>query len=433
MLGHPLPPRAAPRLLAAGGALVLAAPVLPALAGPVPELPVLAEGEPPAIAYAAQGPEVSGGASLAEAPSLEPGLHRDVLERGGAESGEDGTVKYYRIAVEDGQRVHAAATIAAPPVAGGLPEESTPLTLDVSFLTAGGEACDDTGRTDVGESQEGDGPITTTAVSEAMGPDGCAGEELFVKVAREGPKDREDPLPVELQLAVQPAGLGGGAPALEEPLEDDGARPVAPEDPEPLEPGRSIAEADEVDPGSYVLELVPGETALLRLEVQEGQRLRWRTEIVSAPEDEPGQLSLRVLDAVRAPVAVNGGRSAIGSAGTVRGGGMAAPVDLGNRASDQDSIRSAWLPGTHTIQMHRMQRTAGADPAGDERVRLILTLEVEGDPAEDAAEGPVLELGDIRTGPGTAVVLRLAGAGALGLVGLALAAAGAFVLRPRRT
>ena len=412
---------------------MLAAPVLPALAGPVPKLPVLAEGEPPAIAYAAQGPEVSGGASLAEAPSLEPGLHRDVLERGGAESGEDGTVKYYRIAVEDGQRVHAAATIAAPPVAGGLPEESTPLTLDVSFLTAGGEACDDTGRTDVGESQEGDGPITTTAVSEAMGPDGCAGEELFVKVAREGPKDREDPLPVELQLAVQPAGLGGGAPALEEPLEDDGARPVAPEDPEPLEPGRSIAEADEVDPGSYVLELVPGETALLRLEVQEGQRLRWRTEIVSAPEDEPGQLSLRVLDAVRAPVAVNGGRSAIGSAGTVRGGGMAAPVDLGNRASDQDSIRSAWLPGTHTIQMHRMQRTAGADPAGDERVRLILTLEVEGDPAEDAAEGPVLELGDIRTGPGTAVVLRLAGAGALGLVGLALAAAGAFVLRPRRT
>ena len=48
---------------------MLAAPVLPALAGPVPELPVLAEGEPPAIAYAAQGPEVSGGASLAEAPS----------------------------------------------------------------------------------------------------------------------------------------------------------------------------------------------------------------------------------------------------------------------------------------------------------------------------------------------------------------------------
>ncbi|WP_156488613.1 MULTISPECIES: hypothetical protein [Brachybacterium] len=433
MLGHPLPPRAAPRLLAAGGVLVLAVPVLPALAGPVPAGPVLAEGEPPAIAYAAEGPEVSGGASLAEAPSLDPGLHRDVLERGGAESGEDGTVKYYRIAVEDGQRVHAAATIAAPPVAGGLPEESTPLTLDVSFLTAGGEACDDSGRTDVGESQEGDGPITTTAVSGAMGPDGCAGEELFVKVAREGPKDREDPLPVELQLAVQPAGLGGGAPALEEPLEDDGARPVAPEDPEPLEPGRSIAEAREVDPGSYVLELVPGETALLRLEVQEGQRLRWRTEIVSAPEDEPGQLSLRVVDAVRAPVAVNGGRSAIGSSGTVRGGGMAAPVDLGNRASDQDSIRSAWLPGTYTIQMHRMQRTAGADPAGDERVRLILTLEVEGDPAEDAAEGPVLELGDIRTGPGTAVVLRLAGAGALGLVGLALAAAGAFVLRPRRT
>lgn len=396
-------------------------------------LPALAAGDPPEYAYAAQGPEISGGESLAQATPVEPGLHRDVFDRGGAESGEDGTVKYYRIAVEDGQRVHAAATIAAPPVDGGLPDESTPLTLDVSFLTAAGDACDDTGSADGGESQEGDGPITTSAVSAVMGPDGCAGEELFVRVAREGPKDREDPLPLELQVAVQPAGIGGGGPAVEEPIEDDGARPVAPGDGDPLEPGRSIAEAREVDPGSYVLELVPGETALLRLEVQEGQRLRWRTEIVSAPEDEPGQLSLRVVDAVRAPVAVNGGRSAIGSSGTVRGGGMAAPVDLGNRASDQDSIRSAWLPGTHTIQMHRMQRTAGADPAGDERVRLILTLEVEGDPAEDAAEGPVLELGDIRTGPGTAVVLRLAGAGALGLVGLALAAAGAFVLRPRRT
>lgn len=437
MLGHPFPPRAVPRLVAVGAALSLALPLLPAAtAGPL-----LAEGEPPAHAYAAQGPEVTGGDSLAQAAPVEPGLRRDVFARGGAETGEDGTVKYYRIAVEDGERVHAAATVAAPPEEGGLPEERTGLGLDVSFLTAGGADCDDRVRADVGESREGDGPVTTSAVSDAMGPDGCAGEELFVRVAREGPKDREEPLPVELQFAVQPAGLGGGGPAVAEPIDDDGARPVAPEDPEPLEPGRSVADALEVAPGSHVLELVPGETALLRLELQEGQRLRWRTEVVTGPEQDAGQLAVRVLDAVRSSVDVGGTTAGLGAPGAVRGGGMAAPVDLGNRSSDSDAVRSAWLPGDHTVQLHRLQRPAGSDPEGDVPVRIILTLEVEGEPAPDAAEVPVLELGDTSASPrwgvldggeGTARVLRLAGAGVLAVAGLVLATAGALVLRPRR-
>ena len=72
-------------------------------------------------------------------------------------------------------------------------------------------------------------------------------------------------------------------------------------------------------------------------------------------------------------------------------------------------------------------------------MRIILTLEVEGEPAEDAAEGEVLELGDVGTsgrwdltgGEGVGRVLRLAGAGVLGLGGLGLAVAGALVLRRR--
>jgi hypothetical protein len=447
MLGHPLPSRAAARpvarLLAAGGALVLALPLLPAapLLSAALADPALAEGEPPAHAYAARGAEVSGGASQAQAASVEPGLHRDSFAHGGAEAGEDGTVKYYRVAVADGQRVHAAATIAAPPVEGGLPEEAAGLGVDVSFLTAAGDACDDGSAQEVGESRTGDGPVTAAAVSDVIGPDGCAGDELFVRVAREGPKDRESPLPLELQVALQPAGIGGGAPAVDEPIEDEGARPVSPEDPEPIAPGRSIGDALEVGPGSHVLELVPGETALLRLELREGQRLRWRTEVVAGEGSPSGSLALRVLDAVRSPVEVGGGSWDVTGAGQVRGGGMAAPVDLGNRGADRDAISSAWLPGTHTVQVQRLQRPADADPEGDVPMRIVLTLEVEGEPAEDAAEGTVLELGDARASGGwhlldggeeTARALRLAGAGALAVAGLGLGAAGVLVLRPRR-
>lgn len=401
-----------------------------ALAAPEDEI------APPAHAYSAQGLEIEGGASLAQAPSVEPGIHRDSFALAGDEPSQEGTVKYYRVAVQDGQRVHAAATIAAPPVPGGLPEERSSLAVNVSFLTAGGDACDGERVTDIGESYTGDGPITTAAVSEVLGPDGCTGSELFVRVAREGTRAAGAALPVEVQIAIQPAGIGGGAPSVEEPLEEDAAAPTAPESSEPLELGRSFQGAAEVEPGSYVIELVPGETGLVAIDVAEGQRLRWRTEITSVPEEQPGAIALRAFDPARSQVTVGGGSWSPGSAGTVSGGGMRAPVDIGNRGSEHDSVRSAWLPGTHVIQLQRLQRESGADPAGEAPLTLILTLELEGEAAEDAAEGTVLELGQSGGGlwsaesPVARTVLLIAAA-ALGLFAVVLAAAGVLVLRRR--
>lgn len=450
MLGHrvtPSPSRPASSRAALTARALLAGTLVPAalVLAPLPPAaladPAPGEATPPAFAYQAEGREVEGGASLAQAALVDPGNHRDSFAAGGAEQGDDGTVKYYRVPVADGQRVHAAATIAAPPYADGLPEDNAQLTLDVSFLTAAGATCDDGWETDIGESQHGDGPITSTAVSDTMGPDGCAGDELFVRVAREGPRDLDVPLPVELQIAIQPAGIGGGAPAVEEPVEDDGARPIAPEDTELLTPGRSFAAPTVVEPGSHVLELVPGETAVLALDVKEGQRLRWRTEVVSQPENQPGSLSLRVHNAARSLVEVGGGSWPLGGSAGVRGGGMRAPVDLGNRSAQQTSIADAWLPGRHTVVLQRLQRDTAADPEGDAPVRLILTLEVEGETAEGAADGSVLELGDAEStsagffGGSAAMVrsLQLAGAAVLALVALVLGAAGVLVLRPRRS
>jgi len=401
-------------------------------------------GEPPAHAYRADGLEVDGGASIAQAVTIDPGIHLDSFASGSEDTfSTQGTAKYYRVAVEDGQRVHAAATIAAPPYEDGLPEEPEALEVTAGFRTAGGDRCDGSTEERIGEAYTGDGPVTATAVSEVVGEDGCRGSELFLLVTRKGPRALESELPVEIQVAIQPPGIGGGSPAVEEEIEDDGASPLAPEGSEPIALGRSFAEATPLEPGSYLLELVPGETGLVSVQVGEGQRLRWRTEVVSEPEEPSTMMGVRVHNASRAVVAVDGGTLALGAGSGVHGGGMSAPIALGNRGSDLDSVRSAWLPGTHTVMLQRLQREADADSGGSEPVRLVLTLEVEGEVSGDAAEGDVLELGDTSGSDGgegllglgdwsPARLLMLAGAAVLGVLGLVAFVAGSAVLLLRR-
>lgn len=423
-------------LLAVFALLMGTALCVPARAEPGEELP-----DVPEHAYQATGPEVVGAGSQAQAPLLEPGIHRDsyalgAVEEEGAE--RSGTTKYYRVAVGNGQRVHAAATIAAPPHPDGLPAETGALGLTVSFLTAGGDACRATEDKDAGQRQDGDGPITTSAVSEVMGWDGCPGEELFLSIRRTGTTLADTPLPVEIQIAIEPAGVGGGAPSVTEEIEDEGATPVPPADDEPLAAGRSFATAPELEPGSYVLELVPGEASLVRIGVQEGQRLRWRVEETSQPEGA-GELALRVFNPAREQVTVGGGSWLMTSDDRVAGGAMTAPVDLGNRSSELRSVASAWLPGTHTVSLQRLQRAADADPAGNEPVTVVLTLEVEG---AASGGGAVLELGEttLERGPLAGLGIEAswgrlgmyAGAAALTVLSLLCALAGVLVLRLRR-
>ena len=122
---------------------------------------------------------------------------------------------------------------------------------------------------------------------------------------------------------------------------------------------------------------------------------------------------------------------------------MTAPVAVGNRSSEKASIRSAWLPGTHTVMVQRLQRPEGAAAAGADPVRLILTLEVEGEAAEGASE--VLELGDLPSGSsgglsdlgflgelGMGKLVMLGAAGLLAVVAVLTGVAGAAVLWGRR-
>lgn len=427
-------------VLAAVLALVTALVPVRALADPSAEPSV------PETAYRALGAPVEGGSSLAQAPTVGPGLHRDSLPQGaqGDAGAGTGSTLYYRIAVAEGERVHAAATIAAPPYEQGIPEERERLGVDLSFLDASGGTCNGGGTTTVGEAYTGDGPITEVRVSEPMGPEDCSGTELFIQVTRTGPRLAEAPLPLELQLAVEPAGTEQGRPAIAEPLEDGGASPVAPKESEPIEPGRSLGGAVPVQPGSVVVKLAPGEVGFVSVPVGQGQRLRWRTEIVSEVGTEAGQLAVLVQNPVRDLVTVGAGIQSLSQRGAIDGGGMAAPVAVGNRDSESAAIRSAWLPGTHTVMVQRLQRPEGADPAGAEPVRLILTLEVEGE-AGPAAD--VLDLGDLPAaegrswgglggsgGPQLGTVAMLVGAAVLALIALITGIIGAALLlaRPQR-
>lgn len=414
--------------------VVLVLGAAPALADPG------TEPEVPDIAYQATGAEVEGGSSIAQAPTVGPGLHRDSFAEGGQERGEAGTSKYYRVAVEEGARLHAAATIAAPPYEAGLPEQSEELNVALAFLTAGGDNCNSTTSNTYGETYTADGPITVVRVSEPMGPEDCAGSELFIQVTRIGDRLADQALPVEVQIAIEPAGTEGGDPAVEEPIDDSGASPVAPAASEPIELGRSFSGARGLEPGSYVIELVPGEVGFVSTTVAEGQRLRWRTEVISDVGEEAGQLLVVARNAVRDQVTVGGGSTPLHQRGAIDGGGMAAPVTVGNRASDSNAVQSAWLPGTHTIVLQRLQRPEGAAAGGAEPVRLILTIEVEGEAADGAQE--VLELGELPTGDrgglgalgglGVGQWAMLAASGLLAILAVLTGIAGVAVLWSRR-
>lgn len=429
MLEHPRTRRPRRSLGAALiGSLPLAlAPVgtVPAAADPADE-PAVSEG-----AYAATGTEVAGGSSIAQATAIEPGQYRDSFETGPDAEGEGGTVKYYKVELDQGERIHAAATIAAPAPAEGIKDSYVNrLDVDLSVVTAAGDTCIADSEQGIGDPSTGAGAVTATVLSGALGPEECPGSALFLRVQRRGEVFAEQPLPMEVQVAVQPAGLAAGQPSVTEPQDDDGASPIAPADAEPLTPGRSLADPKQVDPGSVVLELNPGQSAVLSIPVELGQRLRWRTEITAAPLDA-GQMSLRVHNSARELVPVGGGSWQIGAVGDIAGGGMPAPLALGNRGADNPDIASTWLPGQQRVIITRLPRTVDDTtdkPEGSEPVRLILTLEVKGE-AQESEE--VLDLGSEDSTLDWQRVAMLAGAGVLGLVGIVLLTGGVLVLRRR--
>lgn len=438
MLGH--------RTRRIAALLTLALAPLVALSGAPTAAHAEPTSDPDSGTYAAMGAPVDGGESIAQAPLIAPGIHLDEFATGGTATSEEGTVKLYRVQVGAGEILHASATIVPPPYTTPVPSSTQEIEPVVDILGASGDTCRDGSSTTTGDYLAGDGPVTSSAVSTAAG-EGCPAGAMFVRVARTGARASGTALPMEIQVSVERAGAVTGSPSTSEGITDDTADPVAPESSEPVDPGRSLGDPLTVAPGSYLVRLAPGDVASFGIDVQAGQRLRWRTEVVSDPGENPGRIWLNAWNPAREMTTVAGGDFAFDERGTINGGSMGAPVVPGNRSSDDTAVASAWLPGRYTVSLRRGARTQTdvewGGSSGDQPVTLILTLQVEGkaDPAVTTAD--LIELGDVDAahagaGPvermlgisGTRV-LALGGAAVLGLTAVATGVGGLVLLRRR--
>lgn len=396
-----------------------------------------------AVGYAAHGPAVEGGGSLAQAPTLTPGTYSDTLERGETDeedSESDGTTRFYRVSLQEGERLHAAATLIAPRYPTGIPEDSPSASLSLDVLTASGASCLSGSTSEVGQPDSGSGPVTVSGYTEEVGED-CTGPDLFVSVQRVGSRAADQPLPIELQLAVEKAGAIAGEPVLEEAQDSTAASPTAPVSDEPLAAGRSWAASTPVEEGSYVLELVPGQVAAVRLPVGIDQSLRWRMEVISDVPEDGGEVVLRVTNPVREPVSVDGGGWSFSERGEVTGGSMAAPVSPGNRSSTWAQISEVWLPGDYGVMVERPQLAEEAPEEAQAPIRVILTVQTHGEAGEESDPATYVDLGETHfgsSGNGASLLggpwprrLALGGAGIALSVCLVTGISGLVLLRRR--
>lgn len=355
---------------------------------------VLALAAPPAALaedYGLTGREVAGAASLAEAPAVEPGLIRDALP-----ASSDGEVaRIYRVDVPEGARLHASAT-AVPPGPDLDGEDYTYLDLDVRLVDADGESCVAEYEGSIGEESSGRTPILAYASSTPTGlEDGCAAGPMFVEVARSGAMHRDTAVPVEVRIAVEPAEDGAEhPPAASTPLTDTGPQPGAPDAEGLSSTGSSYGLATPLAPGSYRVRLSPDEPRYVSVDVAEGQRLRWRAEVVSAEHaDTSRSLEILAWNPVRMPVplAEESDTSTAASPGSVLGAGYASAVSIANRESEDSDVAGVWMPGRQVLSLTQhapleVDEATGAqiEPVGD--VDVILTIEVEGEAVGESAD-----------------------------------------------
>lgn len=396
---------------------------------------VLTIGAAPAHAqgYEPVGEAVEGGSAIADAPLLEPGDHLDAASL--AEPGDDA---YYRVDGADGRLIWATATLSAPePLA--LPADSTygSWGVNVEILDAGGTVCTAVSDASIGETSSAELPLLAWAVTGPLGSaDACATGPMFVRVERTGDLGPGQSTALELHIASQPVlkAAPGSVPA--EVLEDAGPAPAAPPAPEAVPLGASYGTAVPLTPGSHVVELDARTAHYATVDVGEGQRLRWRLEILDGDQDGTSgrQVSVRMRNALRQPVGqADGGLADISAtAGSIGGGGMAAPLRARHAGAEDSYVASTWLSGMQYLQLS-VSPGYMEDPAApnDTPVRGILTIEVDGE-AEPTPQTAGADTGDsalaalpwyrITTGAGALAALAL---------GLGLLAA-RFLLRRRR-
>ncbi|MGO1320300.1 MAG: vWA domain-containing protein, partial [Galactobacter sp.] len=343
--------------------------------------------------YEVSGTPIEGGDALATAVETEPGTYLDTFL--GAESFErDGQIKYYEIDLEEGQRVHASATLVPPPGNRQVRAATKQFWMRASIVDRGGKSCTATDVKNVGSGLTSfTQPVLASVSSVPLGaepPQGradCSTGPLYLKVERSGSELSDQPLPVELVVAVEPAGNDdGGEPAS--PEKNEGAALGKAPGGDPIEFGTSFDDAPVVEPGTYAIDMVPGDLRTVGVDVHEGQKLSWSIEVLEQDDDAIGDagpgVEVMMHNPLRAPVRPRS--SALHQRASVNpgssGGGMATQVGLSNRDSDETEVAGNWLGGRHTL---RLDYDTVRPLEGDSHVptKMLLNIEVEGEAGED--------------------------------------------------
>ncbi|MCY1159746.1 MAG: hypothetical protein MOP51_2771 [Citricoccus sp.] len=228
--------------------------------------------------YQPSGTQVTGGESLADAVEVEPGLYQDTLQTSEEASSPAVSTRFYRLpALQDGERAHAAAVLAADPHAD--PRGTDWAELTVEFVNLQGEQCGPPVADNVSMTT-GAVPVAKTATDPMeAGSHGCFEDGsgvVVAQVSRSGEWLADDPVAVELRFWVEPpVDESGLAEAPSEDLPPESVTVTG--EARPVTGGRSFGTATEITAGQvYSAELQPREASYFRVPVEYGQRLSYR-------------------------------------------------------------------------------------------------------------------------------------------------------------
>ncbi len=345
--------------------------------------------------YEIGGTPISGGETIDTAPEVQPGQYVDQLvETENLLDPADGTMKYYRVRLEPGERAHFAASFIRPQDTAAAPIDNEWFDLRVDPFGADGESCGDGVRDYNSASNLLGGPPTAVYSSPAMGStdDGCfaasATGDIYFQVVRKGGAAE---VPVELSVVVEPASDSASLPEPHNAVQPVPAAQPAPDSPT-VEPGYSYGTATSITEGSYSSALIPNELHIYKIELDYGQQLAATLKLGDYERDGAGiGLQLNATNPLRTAIDFaeggngyrNGIHSSITSGGKALEASMAAPVRFTNRESTEEKIQTLFLNGDYYLLV---SSDAHGNENHDFEIPYTLAVEVTGTPED----GPTL-------------------------------------------
>ncbi|MGM0931118.1 MAG: vWA domain-containing protein [Actinomycetota bacterium] len=347
--------------------------------------------------YDFAGIPVTGGKSAAGAAEVSTGQYLDTFATGSKKIYDGGTRKFYKVHLDDGERLHVSASLVMPIRSGSM---STYSSLELEVLGSVGQECLTSVREARDEARLSDGPVTAVLSTPALGSgdkeclESADGGDLVISVTRSGPGWQDDALPMELLFLTEPEADTAGLPEAYDSvttlaLLKPGAKP------QETAPGNSFNSAPELAAGSYTATLIPGEVHFYKVPVDYGQQLRAVAKLGDYQKDifNPSYLQLGVANPLRQPVTITDGTStgaygmtSMADPGTTVAANFASPVRYRNAAEGAHDVRTLYLAGDYYLQV-------AVDPlyfedAKETEIPYTLSLDLVGDvePGPGAAE-----------------------------------------------